>query len=102
MNINYLDHQDFEPRPLAAVNDSQSGIYGLRDAYQRPIGPQHCDDNKRKSLAEFQHRVVRDRLDKMTSLVYGSRQQHKKNVDAWSQELGFAASPEYIPGGKWT
>jgi uncharacterized protein (DUF2235 family) len=100
MNLNFLDQPDFQPRPLAAVSDSRGGIYELSDAYERPIGPR-LDKNKGKSLAEFRHRVVTDRLHNLPPGILGGREPHEKQVDEWSERLDLAASPVYIAGGKW-
>lgn len=101
MDMKVLDGDHFEPNPLAAVDKSRKGIYKVFKPYKRPIGLHNYDGSKPRSLDEFRHACVMDRLNKISSVVGGSRLDYEIEVDHRSTLLPPAGGPDYIAGGRW-
>src|SRR5882757_826625 len=101
MDMIVLDRDHFEPNPLTAVDKSRKGIYRVFKPYERLIGPNYRDAFKTQSLDEFRHASVIDRLNRMSSMVAGSRLDYEIEVDHRSSLLPPAAGPDYLAGGRW-
>ena len=102
IDVTTLNDADFAPDPFAAVDDSRTGIYEAFPPYTRPIGPNHLDRFKSKSLDEYHHKTVSERIGALLPRVSGSRDDHEREADDRSLVLPEAPAPHYVAGVPWT
>ena len=87
-NDSYLN-QIVAPDPLEAVSISRRKVYRLSRPFVRPIGPSYTDEIKPRSLQEYKHPSVDERLEKLhdeEKLGYGKDRSFRE-VDERSRKL---------------
>jgi uncharacterized protein (DUF2235 family) len=78
---------------LLPVANSRTGLYVWLDPYVRPIGPSHTDEYKPRSLDEFRHVSVRERLENMPSDLLANRLEHEIESDRRSDDPQLSVAP---------